>query len=86
LNDILTDISLKNNKKEIWTIKTVLINTIEKLKDWTISIIEWYTDNMKQIIILNSKPWTLHSSIKVWQFVQIKITKAAPFKLYGQII
>ncbi len=94
LNDVLTDISLKNNKKEIWIIKTALINKIERLKDWNnwiiqysnISTIEWYTDNMKQVIILNSKPWTLHSSIKVWQFIQVKITKAAPFKLYGQII
>lgn len=70
LNDVLTDISLKNNKKELWTIRTVLINKKN----------EWCTDNMKQILIDPKK------TAKIWDFAQIKITKAAPFKLYGEII
>lgn len=96
LNDVLTDISLKNNKKEIGKTRTVLINSISTFQHWNISTIEWYTDNMKQIIIQNSEskiqkktlhstPCTLHSSIKVGEFVQVKITKGVPFKLYGEI-
>lgn len=90
LNNVLKDISRQNNETEIWSIKTVLINNIREdgnLSDLSFHhfIIEWYTDNMKQTIILNSEFWILNS-IKVWEFTKIKITKAIPFKIYGEII
>lgn len=40
LNNVLTDISLKNNKKEIGNIRTIIINKIETLKNGNISAIE----------------------------------------------
>ncbi len=87
LNDVLTTISLKNNKKEIWKIRTVLINNISTLKQGNILSIDWYTDNMKQTIVQfqasNLKPQAMY---KVGEFIQVKITKWVPFKLYGEIV
>ncbi len=74
LNTVLIDISHKNNIQEIGKIKTVLVN---KKSKWTI---EGYTDTMKQIIIESKK------SVQEGDFVQVKITKALPFKLYGEIM
>ena len=79
LNELLKKQSEKNNKKEIGKTKTILIN---KISTW---ITEWYTDNMKQVII-EHEAWSLKLEAKVWDFVKIKIVKAIPFKLYGQII
>jgi len=79
LNNLLKDISHKNNEKEIGNTREVLIN---KISTW---VIEGYTDNMKQILILKSEVWSLNSK-KVGEFIQVKITKAIPFKLYGEII
>ena len=86
LNELLKKNSEKNNKKEIWTIKKILVN---KISNW---IIEGYTENMKQIIILRSESlptsrqvWILNS-IQVGEFVEVKINTAIPFKLYGEII
>ena len=96
LNDLLKDISRKNNEKEIWTTKEILINKISK---W---VIEGYTDNMKQVIIeqkaesrkqkaeknkknkimLHASRSMLHA--KVGEFLTVKIIKAIPFKLYGE--
>lgn len=100
LNDLLKDISRKNNEKEIWNIKEILINKISK---W---IIEWYTDTMKQVIIepkaksqkpkaqknkekkeeLEALSFELWAKVKVGEFLTVKIIKAIPFKLYGEII
>lgn len=79
LNNLLKDISRKNNEKEVGKTKEILINKISK---W---VIEWYTDNMKQIII---ETWKLKSEdwIRVGEFLDVKIIKAIPFKLYGEII
>ena len=67
LNELLKKISLANNRKEIWTVHTTLVNE----KDGG------YTESMKQVLITgNTKPG---------DFVQVKITKAVPFKLYGEI-
>lgn len=81
LNEVLKDISHKNNEKEIWKNKEILVNKISK---W---ILEGYTDNMKQIII-ELKDWELKfkDKIKIGEFIMVKITKAIPFKLYGEII
>lgn len=80
LNKLLITISRKNNEKEIWTTKEMLIN---KLNKW---IIEGYTENMKQIIIENLKAKKANSKIKVGDFMKVKITKAIPFKMYGEMI
>lgn len=74
VNELLKDISRINNEKEIGNSKEVLINKINK---W---IIEWYTDNMKQILV----EWK--TSAKVGEFIRVKIIKIIPFKLYGQIV
>ena len=74
LNNLLKKISLKNNQKEIWSIKKVLINEIN---NWNII---WYTDNMKQIIISKATKNT-----KIWNIVKVKITDSKPFKLYWEI-
>ncbi len=79
LNLILKDISRKNNEKEVGNIKEILVNKISK---W---VIEGYTDTMKQVLIMNFELWILNS-IKVGEFLTVKIIKAIPFKLYGEII
>lgn len=78
LNEILKKQSKENNKKEIGQIKKVIIDKINN--DW----IYWYTDNMKQIIIKTIKK--SDSNIKVWDFVNVKITNVIPFKLYWEIV
>lgn len=81
LNELLKKISLANNKKEIWTTHTVLINNVTKHATWNMQHETFlgYTENMKQIIIQRS------TSIKPGDFVQVKITKAVPFKVYGEL-
>jgi len=94
LNDVLKDISRQNNEQEIGKIKEILINKIKKLKNgniekwkknistfqhFNISTIEGYTNNMKQVII----EWK--NSAKVGEFIHVKITRAIPFKVYGEI-
>ncbi|MCX6824030.1 MAG: MiaB/RimO family radical SAM methylthiotransferase [candidate division SR1 bacterium] len=74
LNDLLKDISRKNNEKEVGKIKEILVNKISK------GITEGYTDNMKQVLIEGK------NSAKVGEFLTVKIIKAIPFKLYGEII
>jgi tRNA A37 methylthiotransferase MiaB len=81
----LKDISRKNNNEELGTIKEVLIN---KIRAW---VIEWYTDNIKQIIIetwpiLEWKKWETKKWIRVGEFVTVEITKTIAFKLYGKIV
>lgn len=75
LNELLKKTSLTNNKKEIWTTHTVLIN--ERENDFLLG----YTENMKQIIINSQQP-----KARAGDFVQVKINKAAAFKLYGEIV
>jgi len=75
LNELLKKISAENNKKEIWNTRKVIIDKI------TDKELYWYTDNMKQIIIKKSD-----SNIKLWDFINTKITKAVSFKLYWEII
>ncbi len=77
LNNLLKKISLENNKKEIWSIKKVLINEIISSDEFI-----GYTDNMKQIIIKNPN----NKIIKLWNFVTVKITDGKPFKLYWENI
>lgn len=81
LNELLKEISRTNNEREIGKTKEILIN---KIDTWTI---EWYTDNMKQIIV-QFKTWNLEfeNSLKIGEFIHVKITKAIPFKLYGEIL
>jgi len=78
LNDVLIDISCKNNKQEVGKTKEVLINKVGK------QVIEGYTDTMKQVIIeiWNSEKW----KIKVGEYIKVNIIKAIPFKLYGKIV
>ncbi len=72
LNELLKRISLANNKKEIWSTHNVLINEVGT--DFLLG----YTENMKQIIV--------KGKASPGDFVQVKITRGVPFKLYGEII
>lgn len=75
LNEVLKKTSEKNNKKEIWQTRISIIDKIDDKKYYG------YTDNMKQITIKKSD-----SKINVGDFVDVKITKAVPFKLYWEIV
>lgn len=75
LNILLKEISLANNQQEIWKVKTVLINEVGE------DFLSGYTEDMKQIV-LNFQA----SKAKVGDFVTVKVSKAVPFKLYGEII
>ncbi|MFA7717230.1 MAG: MiaB/RimO family radical SAM methylthiotransferase [Candidatus Absconditabacterales bacterium] len=92
LNEVLKKTSLENNEKEIGMIHTVLINNIEKP-----STFSGYTEDMKQIIVqsvgcrVQSAELKKHqtSDIKLQakpgDFVQARVTRGVPFKLYGKI-
>lgn len=75
LNELLKSMSKANNDKEIGQIKKTIVDRISDQE------IYWYTDNMKQIIIKKSD-----LNINVWDFINVKITKAIPFKLYWEIV
>lgn len=74
LNELLKDISLTNNQSEIGHHRPAMIDKI------TDNEITGYTDNMKQIIITKSDFLPSVGSI-----INVKITKAIPFKLYWEI-
>ncbi len=79
LNELLNKISIKNNKKEIWNARLALINDfVTKDINWNYKY-EWYTDNMKQIIITSKK------ELKPWDFFEITITDGVVFKLYWKV-
>lgn len=77
LNTLLHQISQENNQQEIWTIKTAMINEIDKEGK-----LFGYTDNMKQIVIDNYPK----QAIAVWSIVSVRITDGKVFKLEGEII
>jgi len=82
LNNLLTKISIKNNKSEIWKTKKILIKS--KNSEW----FEWYTDNQKAILIKTNKNKTKqdkkNKEIKTNSFQNIKITESKGFKLYWE--
>ena len=71
LNDLLQNISLENNQKDIWTVKDVLIT-----KKYNDSEYLWYDEKLKNIIFTSDKP------LNVWDFVKVKIERAEPLKLF----
>jgi tRNA A37 methylthiotransferase MiaB len=74
MNELLKQISKNNNKKEIWSTKTMLINEISE--DGSI---HGYTDNMKQITV----QWSADNLIG--SIVPVTINGAGEFKLQGQV-
>jgi len=80
LNELLNKISKDNNIKEIWNIRKVLINDLVTKDIKNNYKYEWYTDNMKQIII-NSK-----QKYDNWTFIKVKISNGVVFKLYWDIL
>ena len=72
LNELLKKTSQENNQKEIGQTRKVIVDTIDD------NYIYGYTDNMKQITIKNNSD----TKINVGDFINVKITKAVPFKLY----
>lgn len=75
LNTMLTDISYHNNKNDKNTWRPTMINSIHDKRG------EWYTDTMKQIVVDIPKD----HPIALGDIVPVRITDAAPFKLFGSI-
>ena len=80
LNNLLKEISEKNNKFLIWKTVEVLINKIENWK------LIWYTDDMKTILVKSKNQNIEKSKSLFWKFIKVKIDKAIPFKLYWTIV
>ncbi|MDD3262948.1 MAG: MiaB/RimO family radical SAM methylthiotransferase [Candidatus Absconditabacteria bacterium] len=76
LNEILKKTSQENNQKEIGQIRKIIVDKKDENNMYG------YTDNMKQIIIINKSDF----KINVGDFVNVRIIKAIPFKLYGEIV
>jgi tRNA A37 methylthiotransferase MiaB len=74
MNSLLKQLSAENNRKEIWTTRTMMVNEITE--DWTLI---WYTDNMKQIVA------TPTSNRQLWTILPVHITWASEFRLTGEI-
>ncbi len=72
LNDVLYDISLENNKKDIWKTKKAMI--VWKKENTYYG----YTEDMKNIELDN------FDEDKIWDIVDIKITWSIPLKLFGE--
>lgn len=71
LNDTLYEISLQNNKKEIWKIRQAMI--VGKKNETRYG----YTDNMKNIELNN------FDEKKIWKITNIKVQDAISLKLFG---
>lgn len=82
LNTLLNQCSKWNNTKEIWNIRKVMItNYLWQSKSWE-NKYEWYTDNMKQIILKSKN----NPNIKPGEFVSCKVTDGFVFKLSWEIL
>ena len=84
LNELLKRISSENNAREIGNIRKVMLTKKIKLENGAIEY-AWYTDNMKQIKIINS-----HENSSFWyqvgNFVNIKITNSKQFILFWEFV
>jgi len=72
LNNLLYEISLENNKKELWKEKKAIIVWKKQ------NMYYGYTDNMKNIELEN------FDENKIWQIVSIKIKDAIALKLFWE--
>ena len=75
LNDLLQNISFQNNQKEVGKIYDVLVKTV-----WDSNAVG-YNEQMKTIIFPLAQ-----NSIKVGDFVKVRITKPDALKLWGEIV
>lgn len=71
LNDLLYQISIKNNQEEIWKIKDSIIVWKKN------NIRYWYTDNMKNIEVKD------FDEKNVWKITKIKVQETIALKLFG---
>ena len=89
VNNLLYKISEENNKKEIWKIRQAMItwskqvetkklpeNLIKKIKSDTTKIYYGYTDNFKNIELIN------FDESLMWKIINVKITDQIPLKLF----
>lgn len=83
LNELLKKISIENNQKEIWNIRTVMITKKETLSYNKVEF-TWYTDNQKQIKILYDGD--ISTAPLLGTFVQVKIIDSKQFVLMGALI
>jgi tRNA-2-methylthio-N6-dimethylallyladenosine synthase len=86
LNELLKNISRKNNQSEVGTQRPIMINKIENDR------ISGYTDNMKNVIIpkeVIAIKWNNKNNkrdIKIWSFLNVHITSVDAFKLFAKEI
>ena len=93
LNEVLRKISTENNTHEIGTMRQIMVRDVQD------EMFMWYSDNMKQVIVQRRDDGTASSSwgwftthmwfdrtIEPGQFVNVKITDSADFKLYGECV
>ena len=89
INNLLYKISEENNKKEIWKIRQAMIiwskqveiqklpeNLRKKIKSDTTKIYYGYTDNFKNIELIN------FDESLIWKIINVKITDQIPLKLF----
>jgi tRNA-2-methylthio-N6-dimethylallyladenosine synthase len=81
LNEVLKEVSAENNLSEIGTTKTAIIREITDDK------IIWYSENMKQVIIMKNEEWKMkNENTKTGQYFHVKITSVKSFTLYGEVV
>lgn len=76
LNDLLQKISLENNKAEIGKIKEIMVTKV-----YDDGSILWYDEKLKNVIWFKWK----YTNLKLWDFINVKITNAQPLKLLWEI-
>ena len=80
LNDVLIDISTKNNKAEEWLVREMMIRHIDNEK------ITGYTDNMKNITIEKTGDLGRYEGLQTGTFTTAKIIHTKPFTVYGELV
>lgn len=80
LNNLLRKISAENNILEHSKVRKVMV-TKKITKNNTITY-QWYTDNMKQIVLTPPKD----TNVSIGEFVQARITDSKHFLLFGEIV
>lgn len=98
MNDALTTVSKENNTAEVDSTRTMMVNALEKTK--TGSVITWYIDNMKTVVVplegqftsdgyfvtKNGSPSQKISLPTVWEFTTVRITRSASLRLEGELV
>ena len=95
MNTLLRDMSEENNKAELGTTRLMMVNKIED------GFFSGYSDNFKTVVVKTPSPVAQrffadaqdasenghHSAtIKLGDFVKVKITHTESLKLFGEVV